>query len=59
MHVQVPGYSVTTCAQVFQTGYLLGGRVIRPARVAVTDPTEEPAETVDDSVPDDPGSLTN
>jgi len=59
MHVQVPGYSVTTCAQVFQTGYLLGGRVIRPARVAVTDPTEEPAETGDDSVPDDPGSLTN
>src|SRR5665811_2153387 len=59
MHVQVPGYSVTTCAQVFQTGYLLGGRVIRPARVSVTDPTEEPAGTGDDSVPDDPGSLTN
>jgi molecular chaperone GrpE len=61
MHVQVPGYSVTTCAQVFQTGYLLGGRVIRPARVSVTDPTEEPtepAENDDDSVPDDPGSLT-
>src|SRR5674536_343102 len=45
MHVQVPGYSVTTCTQVFQTGYLLGGRVIRPARVSVTDPTEEPAGT--------------
>lgn len=62
MHVQVPGYSVTTCAQVFQAGYRLGGRVIRPARVAVTDPTEEPAATSgepDDSVPDDPGSLTD
>ena len=62
MHVEVPGYSVTTCTQVFQPGYRLGGRVIRPARVAVTDPTEEPvgaAPTPDDSVPDDPGSLTD
>jgi molecular chaperone GrpE len=62
MHVEVPGYSVTTCAQVFQTGYRLGGRVIRPARVAVTDPTEEPAAASpesDDFVPDDPGSLTD
>ena len=62
MHVEVPGYSVTTCTQVFQTGYRLGGRVIRPARVAVTDPTEEPVgatPTPDDSVPDDPGSLTD
>ncbi len=58
MHVDVPGYSVTTCAQVFQTGYRLGGRVIRPARVAVTDPTEEPEPSADDSVPDDPSSLT-
>jgi molecular chaperone GrpE len=61
MHVEVPGYSVTTCTQVFQTGYRLGGRVIRPARVAVTDPTEEPPASPepDDSVPDDPGSLTD
>lgn len=61
MHVEVPGYSVTTCAQVFQTGYRLSGRVIRPARVAVTDPTEKaaaPTESDDDSVPDDPSSLT-
>ena len=62
MHVEVPGYSVTTCTQVFQTGYRLGGRVIRPARVAVTDPTEEPVVVSgesDDFVPDDPGSLTD
>ena len=62
MHVEVPGYSVTTCTQVFQTGYRLGGRVIRPARVAVTDPTEEPVGEPlvhDDFVPDDPGSLTD
>ncbi len=61
MHVEVPGYSVTTCTQVFQAGYRLAGRVIRPARVAVTDPTEEPVPaeaTGDDSVPDDPSSLT-
>jgi molecular chaperone GrpE len=60
MHVEVPGYSVTTCTQVFQAGYRLAGRVIRPARVAVTDPTEEPApatQSTDDVVPDDPSSL--
>jgi molecular chaperone GrpE len=60
MHVHVPGYPVTTCTQVFQTGYRLGGRVIRPARVAVTDPSEpEAAAAPDDSVPDDLGSLTD
>lgn len=62
MHVHVPGYAVTTCTQVFQRGYRLGGRVIRPARVAVTDPSEEPSapsQEQDDSVPDDPGSLTD
>lgn len=62
MHVHVPGYSVTTCTQIFQTGYRLGGRVIRPARVAVTDASEEPtgaAQEQDEPVPDDPGSLTD
>ncbi len=60
MHVHVPGYPVTTCTQVFQTGYRLGGRVIRPARVAVTDPSEpDMVAEADDSVPDDPGSLTD
>ncbi len=54
MHVHVPGYSVETCSQVFQLGYRLGDRIIRPARVAVTDPTEAP-----DAVPDDVSALTD
>jgi molecular chaperone GrpE len=31
--------SETTCVDVFQPGYRLGSRVVRPARVAVADPT--------------------
>lgn len=54
MHIQVPGYSVETCSQVFQLGYTLGGRVIRAARVAVADPTESA-----DTVPDDLSSLSD
>ena len=50
MHVDVPGYDVTTCAQIIQAGYRVHERVLRPARVAVTDPSEpapsEPAEPV-------------
>ncbi|MDO5285635.1 MAG: nucleotide exchange factor GrpE [Actinomycetia bacterium] len=45
MHVDVPGYDVTTCAQVIQAGFKLHDRVLRPARVAVTDPSEPLAET--------------
>jgi molecular chaperone GrpE len=43
-----PGSTVSTCAQVLQPGYRLrGGRVLRPARVAVAEPAtaaEPPAE---------------
>jgi len=38
MHLQKPGYDVMSVAQVFQRGYRLGDRVIRPARVGVADP---------------------
>jgi molecular chaperone GrpE len=41
MHMDKPGFSVTAVAQVFQAGYRIGDRVLRPARVAVADPTEE------------------
>ncbi|MDR2975035.1 MAG: nucleotide exchange factor GrpE [Propionibacteriaceae bacterium] len=37
MHMDKPGYPVTSVAQVFQKGYLIGDRVIRPARVGVAD----------------------
>ena len=46
MHIDQPGYSVTSVVQVFQTGYAIGDRVLRPARVGVTDASPQP---------DDPG----
>ena len=42
MHLRKPGYDVTSVAAVFQRGYRLGDRLIRPARVGVADP--EPVE---------------
>ena len=46
MHIDQPGYSVTSVVQVFQRGYSIAGRVLRPARVGVTDAdqAEQPDE---------------
>ncbi len=38
MHLPMPGVTVTTCSEVMQRGYKLNDRVLRPARVAVSDP---------------------
>lgn len=38
MQLPMEGVTVTTISQVMQQGYLLGDRVIRPARVAVANP---------------------
>ncbi len=40
MHIDKAGYPVTSVAQVFQKGYAIGDRVIRPARVGVADADE-------------------
>jgi len=40
MHVQKPGYAVESVAQVFQKGYAIKDRIVRPARVGVADPDE-------------------
>lgn len=37
-HTTSPDVSETTCVEVFQPGYRIGDRVVRPARVAVADP---------------------
>jgi molecular chaperone GrpE len=37
-HTQSPDVSETTCVEVYQPGYRIGDRVVRPARVAVADP---------------------
>lgn len=38
MHLQLPGATTTCVSQVMQRGYQLNDRVLRPARVAVSDP---------------------
>ena len=38
MHSEDPSVTETTCMAVLQPGYRYGGRVLRPARVAVADP---------------------
>jgi len=40
MHAYSDDVTETTCTQVFSPGYLLGERVLRPAKVAVADPTD-------------------
>lgn len=42
--VPVPNISIQTVIEVFQPGYRIGERVLRPARVVVGDPQEEAAE---------------
>ncbi|MFD6948791.1 nucleotide exchange factor GrpE [Nocardiopsis sp. TSRI0078] len=39
--VPVPGISAQTVIEVFQPGYRIGERILRPARVVVGDPAEE------------------
>lgn len=55
MHTYSDEVTETTCLQVFQPGYRLGERVIRPARVSVADPTEA-LPPVDEATADEPGS---
>ncbi|MDR0417483.1 MAG: nucleotide exchange factor GrpE, partial [Propionibacteriaceae bacterium] len=40
MAVDQPGYEVTSVAEVFQPGYKVKDKVLRPARVAVAHPSE-------------------
>jgi molecular chaperone GrpE len=44
MHGYADDVKVTTCTQILQPGYRVGERIIRPARVAVADPTEALSE---------------
>jgi molecular chaperone GrpE len=52
MYIDKPGYPVDTVAQVFQKGYQLGDRVVRPARVGVA--AADPASPVDPTPPAEP-----
>jgi len=53
MQVSMDGITQTTAAQILQTGYTLNGKVLRPARVAVAEPSE-PTSATDAADPTDP-----
>lgn len=48
MSTEKEGIEEPVCAEVFQKGYLLDERVLRPARVVVAMPAEPVAETVEE-----------
>lgn len=49
MHGYSDDVQVTTCTQILQPGYRVGDRIVRPARVAVADPTEALPESEGDA----------
>ncbi|WP_116949788.1 nucleotide exchange factor GrpE [Jiangella endophytica] len=54
MHGYADDVEVPTCTQILQPGYRIGERVIRPARVAVAEPTEAlPVTPAESPVADD------
>ncbi|WP_306369705.1 nucleotide exchange factor GrpE [Nocardiopsis sp. CC223A] len=58
--IPVPDITVQTVVEVFQPGYRMGERVLRPARVVVGDPVEgagapDPAEASDEGAEDSGG----
>jgi molecular chaperone GrpE len=52
MHSHSADVTTTTCQNIISAGYLIGDRVVRPARVTVVDP--EPAGTEQPQQPDQP-----
>ncbi len=52
MHSHSPDVTTTTCQNIVTAGYKIGERVVRPARVTVVDPVEEPAAEGGDASPE-------
>jgi molecular chaperone GrpE len=48
-HTYSPDVDEDTCVEIFQPGYKVGERILRPARVAVAAPTTGPDESGDDA----------
>ena len=43
LHAHADGIDGPTCVEILQPGYRVGDRVLRPARVAVAEPSGAPA----------------
>ncbi|WP_240506108.1 nucleotide exchange factor GrpE [Thermoactinospora rubra] len=48
MHSYSPDVTEPTCIEVLQPGYRIGDRILRPARVAVAEPGEEPGSAAEE-----------
>jgi molecular chaperone GrpE len=51
LHSYSPEVTEPTCVEILQPGYRVGGRVLRPARVAVAEPEEPPAQDGESDAP--------
>ena len=59
LHAHAEGIDGPTCVEILQPGYRIGDRILRPARVAVAEPSPTPASVtepveVDAAVADEP-----
>jgi molecular chaperone GrpE len=53
-HMQMPGVDGPTCIDVMRSGYRLGDKLLRPALVAVAEPTEDAVPAEADPEPEAP-----
>jgi molecular chaperone GrpE len=53
-HMQMPGVDGPTCIDVMRSGYRLGDKLLRPALVAVAEPTEDAVPAEADLEPEAP-----
>jgi molecular chaperone GrpE len=51
-HMQMPDVDGPTCIDVMRSGYRLGDKLLRPALVAVAEPSEDAEDTADEPEPD-------
>jgi molecular chaperone GrpE len=51
MHSYSADVTEPTCVQILQPGYKVGDRIVRPARVAVAEPADEPVTPQDHDAP--------
>jgi molecular chaperone GrpE len=51
-HMQMPGVDGPTCIDVMRSGYRLGDKLLRPALVAVAEPTEDAAPVTAEADPE-------
>jgi molecular chaperone GrpE len=56
MHSYSPDVTEPTCVQILQPGYKVGERILRPARVAVAEPTDPAGARTTSDVDDDQDS---